>query len=116
MKNSESLADALDLQKDYKADFKTQSSVKAENDPHIFTEIRQFLKVLNSGTGKPIEQLSPADARSVLVNAQSSTRFDYSGIEESEKTITQDGEQVRIHITKPIGASSNAPVFIFIHG
>jgi acetyl esterase/lipase len=116
MKNSESLVDALDLQKDYKADLKPKSSVKAENDPHIFTEIRQFLKLLNSGTGNPIEQLSPADARSVLVNAQSSTTFDYSGIEESEKTITQDGEQVRIHITKPIGASSNAPVFIFIHG
>jgi acetyl esterase/lipase len=91
-------------------------SSKAENDPRIFREVRAFLEVLNSGTGKLIEQLSPGDARQVLIDAQNSTTVDYSGIEESERTIMQDGEKVSIHITKPIGASSNAPVFIFIHG
>ena len=91
-------------------------SAKAENDPRIFTEVRNFLKVLNSGTGKPMEQMSPADARKVLVDAQNSITVDYSGIEESEKTITQDNEKVTIHITKPKGAKPGAPVFIFIHG
>ena len=33
--------------------------VKAENDPLIFIEVRAFLKVLNAGTGKPIEEISP---------------------------------------------------------
>jgi len=89
---------------------------RAENDPHIFREVRGFLQVLNSGDGKPIEQLSPADARAVLVNAQNSVTVDYSGIEESEKIITQDGQTVKIHITKPLGAKANSPVFIFIHG
>jgi len=37
--------------------------IQAENDPRIFKEVRTFLKALNSGTGKPIEQLSPSDAR-----------------------------------------------------
>ncbi len=91
-------------------------SAKAENDPHIFKEVRDFLKVLNSGTGKPIEQLSPADARNVLIDAQKSVAVDYSGIEESERTIEQDGEKVRIHIVKPIGANTSSPVFIYIHG
>jgi acetyl esterase/lipase len=90
--------------------------VKAENDPRIFTEVRDFLKVLNSGAGKPIEQLSPAEARKVLIDAQNSVTVDYSGIEESELTITQDSEKVRIHIIKPIGAKPGAPGFIFIHG
>jgi acetyl esterase/lipase len=89
---------------------------KAETDPRIFTEVREFLKALNSGTGKPIEQLSPRDARQVLVDAQNSVEVDYSGIEESERTITQDGEKVKIHITKPASAKPGAPVFIFIHG
>ncbi|HEU5163932.1 MAG TPA: alpha/beta hydrolase [Chitinophagaceae bacterium] len=88
----------------------------AENDPLIFNEVRAFLKVLNAGDGKPIEQLSPAEARKVLIDAQNSTPVDYSGIEETKKTITQDGETVTIHITKPIGAKANSPVFIFIHG
>ncbi len=89
---------------------------KAENDPLIFSEVRAFLKVLNSGTGKPIEQLSPADARQVLTDAQNSVEVDVSGIEEGERIIEQDGERVRIHITKPENAKQGAPVFVFIHG
>src|SRR3954452_8084978 len=90
-------------------------SVRAEDDRRILKEIRAFLKVLNSGNGKPMEELSPADARKVLIDTQNSVAVDYFGIEESESTITQDGEKVRIHITKPIGAMPGAPVFIFIH-
>ena len=89
---------------------------KAETDPRIFTEIRDFLKVLNSGDGKPIEQLSPRNARLVLAAAQNSVTVKYSGIEEMERDITKDGQTIRLHITKPLGAKSNSPVFIFIHG
>lgn len=92
------------------------NAVKAENDPHILTEIRSFLKGLNAGGGKPIEQLSPADARQVLVGAQKSVEVDYSGIEETERTITQDGISVNIHIVKPEGAANDLPVFMFFHG
>ncbi|MET0635849.1 MAG: alpha/beta hydrolase [Chitinophagaceae bacterium] len=90
--------------------------IKAENDPHIFKQVRGFLKELNSGDGKPIEQLSVPDARAVLVNAQNSVSFDYSGVEETERIITQDGQTVNIHIIKPKGIKPNAPVFVFIHG
>ncbi|MEO6176816.1 MAG: alpha/beta hydrolase [Flavobacterium circumlabens] len=89
---------------------------KGENDPQVFTEVRSFLKALNSGDGKPLEQLSISDARNVLVGAQKSVEVDYSGIDESEKVISQNGYKVKIHITKPKGAKANAPVFIFIHG
>jgi len=92
------------------------NTFKPENDPRIFSEVRSFLKQLNSGDGKPIEQLSPAAARQVLTDAQDSITVDYSGIEESEKVIIQDGEKVRIHITKPVAIGSNASVFVFVHG
>ncbi|AXY76850.1 alpha/beta hydrolase [Paraflavitalea soli] len=92
------------------------NAVKAENDPQILLKVRQFLKGLNSGDGKPMEQLSPADARQVLVGAQQSVPVDYSGIEETEKTITQNGLTVTIHIVKPQGAKGNIPVFMFFHG
>lgn len=92
------------------------NAVKAENDPLIFKEVRAFLKAVNSGGGKPIEQLSPEDARQVLIGAQQSVAVDYSGIEESEKLILQDGISVKLHIVKPIGAKENLPVFIYFHG
>lgn len=91
-------------------------AAKPEDDPRLFVKIRQFLKALNSGGGKPIEQLTPADARKVLVDAQNSVTVDYSGIEESERIITQDGQKVTIHIVKPENSKSDAPVFIYIHG
>lgn len=94
----------------------TKTITTAANDPHILLDVRKFLKALNSGTGKPIEQLSPAAARQVLTDAQNSTDLDYSGIEESERTIAQDNEKVRIHIIRPVGAGQNTPVFVFIHG
>jgi acetyl esterase/lipase len=93
-----------------------EQTAKAENDPRILKQVRGFLKALNSGNGKPMEQLSPAEARKILVDAQNSVAVDYSGIEESERMITQDGENVKIHITRPIGAGHNTPVFIFVHG
>ncbi|HEY4337322.1 MAG TPA: alpha/beta hydrolase [Puia sp.] len=92
------------------------SPAKPENDPRILVQVRTFLKALNSGSGKPIEQLSPADARKVLVDAQQSVSFTYSDIEESEKTIVQDGVEVKVHIVKPKGVGVNASVFVFIHG
>ena len=45
-------------------------TINASQDPNIETNTRAFLKVLNSGTGKPLEQMSPKDARLVLVGAQ----------------------------------------------
>lgn len=90
--------------------------VKAENDPQIFRQVREFLKGLNSGTGKPIEELSPVAARQVLTGAQQSVTVDYSGIEEAEKTIKQNGQSITIHIVKPKGVKGNIPVFMFFHG
>lgn len=89
---------------------------KGENDPEVFKGVQSFLKALNSGNGKPMEQMTPADARQVLVGAQKSVEVNYSGIEESERVISQNGYKVKIHITKPKGAKADAPVFIFIHG
>jgi acetyl esterase len=88
----------------------------AAQDPNIGRETRDFLKILNSGNGKPLETLSPKDARLVLVGAQKSVNFDYSDIEESEKTITQDGQTIKIHIVKPKSAKAGLPVFMFFHG
>ncbi len=87
-----------------------------QEDPQISKETRQFLNALNTSGGVPLETLTPEDARQVLVGAQKSVTFDYSDIEESERTITQDGHTVKIHIVKPKGAKAGLPVFMFFHG
>jgi len=93
-----------------------QERKTAAEDLNISKETREFLKALNSGDGKPLETLSPTDARLVLVGAQESVKYDYSDIEESERTITQDGQSIKVHIVKPKGAKAGLPVFMFFHG
>ena len=84
-------------------------------DPHLSTGVRAFLKVLNSG-GPPLESMSAANARKVLEDAQSSVKVDLSGIDVSEKMITEDGYKVKLNIVRPAGVKKKLPVFIFIHG
>lgn len=91
-------------------------NVNPAQDPQIDSHIRLFLKVLNSGKGKPVEQLSPEDARAVLTGAQSSVRVDLSGITVTEKNITQDGQSITINIVKPANSKGTLPVFMFFHG
>ncbi|GFM79543.1 lipase [Pseudomonas cichorii] len=75
-----------------------------------------FLDALNSGTGKPIEQLSPKDARAVLVGAQAEVKLTLPKAEVSEKTIKVDGQSISLNIVRPAGVKGTLPVFMFFHG
>lgn len=91
-------------------------NVNPDNDPNIDSHTKAFLHALNNSGGVPLETLSPKDARAVLVGAQSSVKVDISGITVSEKTITQDGQTVKLHIVRPEGVKGVLPVFMFFHG
>ncbi|WP_255460379.1 alpha/beta hydrolase [Lacibacter sediminis] len=85
-------------------------------DPHLDSKTKAFLTVLNTSGGKPLEALTPLEARQVLVGAQASVKVDLSGIDESEKTITAGGHTIKLNIVRPAGVKGKLPVFIFIHG
>jgi acetyl esterase len=90
--------------------------VNAAQDPQIESHMKAFLNAINSGGGKPIEQLSPAEARAVLSGLQSSVKVDLSGITVTEKTISADGQSIKINIVKPANVKGVPPVFMFFHG
>lgn len=97
----------------------TEAQVKPidpATDPAIETHTKAFLKVLNSGGGKPMEQMQPGEARAVLEGAQASVAVDVSGVGVEEKTITQDGVTVKIYIMRPAGSTDILPAFMFFHG
>ncbi len=75
-----------------------------------------FLNALAAGGGKPLEQLSPQDARAVLTGAQSSVRLELPAAEVSDKRIEVDGQEVRLKIVRPAGAKGVLPAFMFFHG
>ncbi|MCU7239138.1 alpha/beta hydrolase [Pseudomonas peradeniyensis] len=75
-----------------------------------------FLDALNAGGGKPIEQLSPKDARAVLSGAQAGVKLTLPKADVSEKTITVDGQALRLTIVRPAGVKGTLPVFMYFHG
>lgn len=94
----------------------TQENPLYSADPAISKATKNFLTALNTSGGDPLETMTPEDARLVLVGAQTGIAVDYTGIEESEKTITQDGYTIKLNIVKPEGNTDTLPAFIFIHG
>ena len=84
-------------------------------DPHLSPTVKAFLRPLNTG-GPAVESSSEQAARNVLINIQASVKVDLSGIDESEKTISQDGYTVKLTIVRPIGNKKKLPLFIFTHG
>ncbi|HSX71789.1 MAG TPA: alpha/beta hydrolase, partial [Pseudomonas sp.] len=52
----------------------------AAGSPGVEHNTQAFLQALEAGGGKPLEALSPLDARAVLVGAQASVKVDLSGV------------------------------------
>ncbi len=76
----------------------------------------QFLGALAAGGGKPLEQLSPADARAVLEGAQKSVQLTLPAADVSDKVINVDGKQIKLKIVRPASVKGDLPAFMFIHG
>ncbi|MBP0904300.1 alpha/beta hydrolase [Mariniflexile gromovii] len=86
------------------------------DDPAIETQTKAFLSALNGSGGKPMETMTPSEARKVLEGAQASVKVDLSGIDIMEKMIHQDGLDIKIYIVRPEKKSGNIPGFMFFHG
>ena len=86
----------------------------AAGSPGVERNTQAFLESLAKGGGKPLETLSPAEARQVLIDAQAGAKLPPADV--SEKTIMADGEPIKLNIVRPIGAKGALPVFVFVHG
>ncbi|QUP56814.1 alpha/beta hydrolase fold domain-containing protein (plasmid) [Ralstonia syzygii] len=88
----------------------------AAGSPGVEHNTQAFLEALAAGGGKPLETLSPADARAVLAGAQAAPKVPLPPADVSEKTINVDGKPIRLTIVRPAGAKSELPAFMFFHG
>ena len=85
-------------------------------DISIDHHVRAFLKELNSAGGKPMEQMTPTEARAVLTSAQASVKLDLPPAQVSQRTIVQDGQKVDLTLIHPDGVKMAVPAFMFFHG
>jgi acetyl esterase len=77
--------------------------------------VKAFLDKLNSGKGKPMEQMTPAEARQVLIGAQAGAQLPPAVV--TKKTIQANGQSITIDIVRPVGTENQVlPAFMFFHG
>ena len=94
----------------------TAQATLAAGSPGVERHVQGFLDALAAGGGKPLEQLSPADARAVLVGAQAGASLQSLKVEIAEKTISVAGHDIKLTVVRPAGANGTLPVFMFFHG
>jgi acetyl esterase len=119
IKEKDKLTDTNDLVGSFRESKGIKTTVKPSDpakDPYIEYETKSFLNMLNSGVGKPMEQMTPVEARAILTGVQTSVKVDVSGIEVTDKTITEDGLSIKLNIVRPVGVTGALPVFMFFHG
>ncbi|MGQ7958249.1 alpha/beta hydrolase [Pseudomonas sp. SP16.1] len=84
--------------------------------PGVERNTQAFLEALAAGGGTPLERLSPAEARAVLVGAQASVEVDLSAVETHEHSIEAAGQTLKLVVVRPAGSQGNLPGFMFFHG
>jgi acetyl esterase len=94
----------------------TAAPVEPASNPKVEHNTRAFLKGLNSGEGPPLEQLSPKEARDLLVGLQASAPHDLPPADIEHITVEQDRLSVNLTIVRPIGVKEKGPAFLFFHG
>jgi len=83
---------------------------------HLFAEARQFVEKLEDKGGKPLYELTPEEARGVLLKAQEE-KAEMPEVEQKETEIQlQSGRTMRLMITKPKGVTGDLGVVYYIHG
>ncbi|WP_110947016.1 alpha/beta hydrolase [Pseudomonas bohemica] len=88
----------------------------AAGGPGVEATTQAFLEALEANGGRPLETLSPEDARAVLTSAQASVEVDVSGVQVERRSIEVDGKPLGIRVIRPQGAKGDLPVFMFFHG
>ncbi len=83
--------------------------------PGVERNTAGFLKALEGG--KPLETMTPAEARAVLVRAQAGVKLVLPPADISEKTIRANGGEIKLTVVRPAGSKGKIlPVFMFFHG
>ena len=93
----------------------TAQTPNAATDTRIDPQIQAFLAELNKDSS-PFWELPQPKPQEIITALQNKTPVDMSGVTTVEKTITQDGRNVKLYIMTPQNVSVRPGVLLFIHG
>src|SRR5262249_16737041 len=65
---------------------------------------------------KPLEQMTPGEARAALADLQSSVKADLPDADVAGRTVNSDGQTVKLVVVRPAGLTGALPAFMFFPG
>ncbi len=84
--------------------------------PHLVQKVQNFIDVLAEKGGKPLYELTPQQARNVLLEVQqSNAEAPDADVREISVELEND-RKMRVVIVRPNGAEQHLPVIFYIHG
>lgn len=86
------------------------------NKPNLIKTVDGFVKSLAKGGGKALYELTPQEARQVLLGVQSSKEEKLSVNLDKIKVPLENGREMPVVIVKPDDVSDMLPVIFYIHG
>lgn len=83
--------------------------------PYLAQKVQAFIDELAKAGGKPLYELTPQQAREVLLAAQKDGDLPPADVEEISVPV-DNGRQMRVVIARPEGVKDLLPVVFYIHG
>jgi len=84
-------------------------------DPHLDPQVRAFLVELNKNPA-PFWTFPQPKPQDTLTGLQDKTAVDMSGVSTVEKTITENGQRVKLYIMRAERLTTKPGVLLFLHG
>lgn len=82
----------------------------------IDRETRLFLESLAAGNGKPLEKMTPQEARKSWDLLQSKDAGAMAAVDVESKSVSVGDHSITLNIVRPAGDTRRLPVVVFFHG
>ena len=85
--------------------------------PHLVTEVQRFVDGLAEGNAKPLYEMTPQQARQVLLDAQDVETAKADALIEDMQIPVGDGKSISVRFVRPHKSPrERLPVVFYIHG
>ncbi len=84
--------------------------------PNLIKPVKAFIDKLSKAGGKPLYELTPEEARNVLLNVQAEDEvLPEANVDEITVSL-ENGREMRVLIVRPSGVDDTLPIIFYIHG
>lgn len=84
--------------------------------PNLIKPVKAFIDKLSKAGGKPLYELTPEEARNVLLTVQADDGV-LPDADVDEITVSlENGREMRVLIVRPLGVEDTLPIIFYIHG